>query len=102
MSVTREVGPLMQKLRGVLLGRSNMNGLRFPKVTKIIGKFDEIFGKFLQVMATRDWEQVEPNLPPGPSHKLSANGYYTRDGRRDVNPPTVLADGTMVSFLEVL
>merc|ERR1719445_1956114 len=72
------VGPLMQKLRGVLLGRSNMNGLRFP-----------------QVMATRDWEQVEPNLPPGPSHKLSANGYYTRDGRRDVNPPTVLADGTM-------
>ena len=41
MSVTREVGPLMQKLRGVLLGRSNMNGLRFPQVTKLFGKFDE-------------------------------------------------------------
>ena len=79
MSATREVGPLAQKLRGLLLGRTNMNPLRFPKV-----------------MATRDWDQVEPNLPPGPSHKLSANGYYTRDGRRDVHPPTVLADGTMV------
>ena len=52
--------------------------------------------RFPQVVATRDWDKVTPNLPPGPSHNLAFNGYYTRDGRREVHPPTVLADGTMV------
>ena len=58
---TREIGPVLQKLRSLLLGRNHMNPLRFPGV-----------------VATRDWDTVPANLPPGPSHKLSANGYYTR------------------------
>ena len=78
----REIGPALQKLREVLLGRKHMNNLRFPPV-----------------MATRDWDSVPANLPPGPSHLLSANGYYTRDGRRDVHPPTVLADGAKVRLV---
>ena len=41
MAATREVGPMMAKLREILLGRRHMNGLRFP-----------------HVVATRDWDQV--------------------------------------------
>ena len=41
MAATREVGPMMQKLRELLLGRKHMNSLRFP-----------------QLVATRDWDQV--------------------------------------------
>merc|ERR1712080_207901 len=74
MPATREIGPFMQKIRALLLGRNHMNNLRFD-----------------HLQAPRSIP--EPNMPPGPSHNLAANYYFTRDGRREVFPPAVLADG---------
>ncbi|XP_055885710.1 NADH dehydrogenase [ubiquinone] 1 alpha subcomplex subunit 7-like [Biomphalaria glabrata] len=36
--------------------------------------------------------QPLPNIPPGVSEKLSNNYYFTRDGRRLVQPPTKIYD----------
>ena len=77
MAAPREISPLLIKLRQALIGRNGMNPLRFAKE-----------------MAPRPGP--EANLPPGPAHKLKANYYFSRDGRREVAPPVVLATAQKV------
>lgn len=75
MAAPRDVGPLVAAFRRFLLGRQHVNNLRFQ-----------------DKLAPRPGP--EANLPEGVSHKLANNYYYTRDARREVAPPTLLADGT--------
>ncbi|XP_026474514.1 NADH dehydrogenase [ubiquinone] 1 alpha subcomplex subunit 7-like [Ctenocephalides felis] len=67
----RDVGPFLQFFRDVLLGRTHVKALRFEPF-----------------LATRS--PPPPAIPDGPSSKLSANYYVSRDARREVMPPTVL------------
>eukprot|EP00088_Acartia_fossae_P008855 TRINITY_DN14271_c0_g1_i1.p1 TRINITY_DN14271_c0_g1~~TRINITY_DN14271_c0_g1_i1.p1 ORF type:complete len:109 (-),score=12.88 TRINITY_DN14271_c0_g1_i1:31-357(-) len=71
----RDISPFLSRLRGILLGRDHANNLRFAPA-----------------LATRSPDP--PTIPPGPSHKLAGNYYFTRDARREVHPPTVLSDNT--------
>merc|ERR1712150_325815 len=72
--------PVIVAMRNFLFGAPRMNNLRFQ-----------------EGLAARPGP--EANLPEGPSHKLNTNYYYTRDARREVEHPKVLADNLAVKQL---
>ncbi|KAJ8951101.1 hypothetical protein NQ318_003799 [Aromia moschata] len=59
-------------IRNFLLGRKHTLALRFQ-----------------DLLSSRS--PPPPVLPDGPHHKLAANYYYSRDARREVTPPEVVA-----------
>ena len=48
--------------------------------------------RFADEIASRD--QPPPDLPGGPYHRTSKIYYYTRDARREVQPPLVIASAS--------
>lgn len=74
----RDISPILQKLRDFMLGRHHTIALRFP--AQVASRSPPL-----------------PNLPEGPSHRLFANYYYARDGRREVTPPEPITKQTQIA-----
>ncbi|XP_060586604.1 NADH dehydrogenase [ubiquinone] 1 alpha subcomplex subunit 7-like [Ruditapes philippinarum] len=80
MSVGKQT-PIIRKLTDLLCRRHVKNGLRMP---------DDLVLRSMP----------PPILPDGPSHKLSDNYYYTRDGRREESPPVHIYTGSTTMAIE--
>eukprot|EP00095_Tigriopus_kingsejongensis_P002263 snap_masked-scaffold633_size121756-processed-gene-0.3 protein:Tk02263 transcript:snap_masked-scaffold633_size121756-processed-gene-0.3-mRNA-1 annotation:"hypothetical protein KGM_15451" len=76
----RDISGLLQMFRQFLAGRVIHNPHRFEPL-----------------LASRDGP--EANLPPGSAHKVAGNYYFTRDGRREVKLPGLVADNSSVKAL---
>ncbi|KAB7498973.1 hypothetical protein Anas_11008 [Armadillidium nasatum] len=77
-----DVSPFLQRVRSFLLGREHTSYLRFP-----------------ERIAART--QPPPSLPGGCNDKLANNYYFTRDGRRLVQPDeTVLVNSATKKIAE--
>lgn len=55
--------------------------------------------RFAPSQSARPRSQPDPALPDGVTHKISDNYYFTRDGRREVMPATLLAENTGAALL---
>lgn len=71
----RAVTPIIDAIRIALRGRVHKNSLRYADN---------------QVSRT----QPQPDLPGGPYHRTSKIYYFTRDARREVNIPIVIASAS--------
>jgi len=90
---TRDVGPFMAMMRAFLLGRNHQNNLRFRR--EMAPRYEDWschnWGLFSSKCINLNRSIPPADLPPGPSHKIAANYYFSRESRRGVDPPVVLA-----------
>ncbi|XP_046330215.2 NADH dehydrogenase [ubiquinone] 1 alpha subcomplex subunit 7-like [Haliotis rufescens] len=82
MATPRNVTPLVARIRDLFLQRKYNNSLRFEGVN------------------SSKRTQPPPDVPDGPSHKLSANYYFTRDGRNEMMPPKKVYDANQQLLTE--
>ncbi|XP_043286733.1 NADH dehydrogenase [ubiquinone] 1 alpha subcomplex subunit 7-like [Venturia canescens] len=74
----RSVGPFLKAVQRFLRGKGHTEALRFA-----------------DIIAARD--QPPPEVPGGPYHKTSKIYYYTRDARREVQPPFEIPMGRQIT-----
>ncbi|XP_015519698.1 NADH dehydrogenase [ubiquinone] 1 alpha subcomplex subunit 7 [Neodiprion pinetum] len=74
----RSVTGMVNLIRKLLRGKDHVNALRFA-----------------DCLAART--QPPPEIPGGPYHKTSKIYYFTRDARREVQPPTVIATSHQIA-----
>ncbi|KAM0733742.1 NADH dehydrogenase [ubiquinone] 1 alpha subcomplex subunit 7 [Formica fusca] len=73
----RAVTPLIQLIRETFRGKKVVLAIRYT---------DELAAR----------TQPPPNVPGGPYHKTSQIYYYTRDARREVEPPLLISGSKQI------